>query len=67
MTSAPKASRRSPNGVVSAKPIPMRLLPEERAEVQEWAAKEDRSLASVCRLMFLRGKAECERTNKLIA
>lgn len=53
--------RRAPNGVVKDKPIPVRLLPEERAEFVQLAAAEDRSLASVTRLMALRGMAEFKR------
>ena len=67
MKSALKTARRAPNGVVTSKPIPMRLRPEERAQVEQWAKSEQRSLASVCRLMFLRGAAECERTKSLTA
>lgn len=56
--------RRAPNGVVTNKPIPVRLLPAEREAIQDLAAREQRSLASVCRLVLLRGLAEGERTNK---
>ena len=57
-------SRRAPNGVVTKKPIPLRLLPTERAAVEKLAEREQRSLASVCRLVLLRGLADCERTQK---
>jgi len=36
-------------------------MPAEYAQVTALAAKEDRSMASVCRLMLLRGLAENER------
>ena len=62
MKLSPKPSRRAPNGVVSNKPIPIRLMPAERAAVERLAVLEQRSLASVCRLALLRGLADCERT-----
>lgn len=62
MKPALKPSRRAPNGVVTNKPIPIRLLPAERARVEMLAVREQRSLASVCRLALLRGLADCERT-----
>lgn len=61
-----KPTRRAPNGVVTKKPIPLRLLPAERAAVEKLAAQEQRSLASVCRLVLLRGLADCERTRTLL-
>jgi len=51
---------RAPNGVVTKKPIPLRLLPEERAAVEALAAREQRSLASTCRLVLLRGLVAAE-------
>ena len=53
--------RRAPNGVVKDKPIPVRFMPEERAEFVAMAAAQDRSLASVTRLMALRGLADFKR------
>lgn len=47
------ARPRSPNGVVSERPIALRLMPQELAQVKELAAKEDRSMASVCRRLVL--------------
>lgn len=61
MTPLQKPLRRAPNGVVTTNPIPIRLMPEERAKVRAMAKAEDRSMASVCRLMLLRGLAEYER------
>lgn len=46
-------NKRTPNGADSGKPIALRLLPKERALVQQIASKEDRSMASVCRLMVV--------------
>ena len=67
MKPAPKSARRAPNGVVTNKPIPLRLMPDERAKVEKLAAREQRSLASVCRLALLRGLADCERSKKPLA
>ena len=64
MTIETNSPRRAPNGVVTKKPIPLRLLPAERAAVEKLAEQEQRSLASACRLVLLRGLAEGERTNK---
>ncbi|SOD25233.1 hypothetical protein SAMN05518800_1806 [Variovorax sp. YR752] len=65
MKPASKTPRRAPNGVVTNKPIPIRLLPAERAKFEKLAEREQRSLASVCRLVLLRGLADCERTKTL--
>ena len=65
MKPAPKPSRRAPNGVVTNKPIPIRLLPAERAAVEQLADREQRSLASTCRLVLLRGLADSERDRPL--
>lgn len=65
MKPASKTPRRAPNGVLSDKPIPVRLLPAERNELEELAKREQRSLASVSRLVLLRGLADCRRTKTL--
>lgn len=65
MKPASKTPRRAPNGVLSDKPIPIRLLPSERSELVELAKREQRSLASVSRLVLLRGLADCRRTKTL--
>ncbi|SDZ71290.1 hypothetical protein SAMN05518854_11766 [Variovorax sp. YR266] len=65
MKPASKTPRRAPNGVISDKPIPIRLLPAERAKLEKMAEREQRSLASVSRLVLLRGLAVCERTKTL--
>jgi hypothetical protein len=63
MKSVPKFAR-SPDGVVTNKPIYLRLLPEEHAKIEKLAKREQRSLSSVCRLALLRGLADCERSKK---
>ncbi|WP_084460983.1 hypothetical protein [Curvibacter gracilis] len=67
MTSQVQAARRSPRGVVTEKPIPIRLLPAERAEVAAIAQSESRSLASMSRLMLLRGLADFRAKNAATA
>jgi hypothetical protein len=67
MKTVNKPLRRAPNGAVSDKPIAVRLHPEELERFRGVAAREQRSMASVLRLAALRGLAECERTNTLLA
>ncbi|WP_291120906.1 hypothetical protein [Hydrogenophaga sp.] len=43
-----------PNGVNSARPIALRLTTAELERVKERADREQRSMASVCRLAVLR-------------
>lgn len=50
----PALRKRVPNGVVSARPIALRLQPDELKRVKEKADREQRSMASVCRLAVLR-------------
>ncbi|SDK77867.1 hypothetical protein SAMN05661010_00051 [Modicisalibacter muralis] len=49
----PSKPTRSPRGV--EKPVAMRLLPEEREELERIAADEVRSAASMARIIYLRG------------
>lgn len=67
MKTATKTTRRAPNGVVSNKPIALRLEPSELDRVKKLAAREQRSLASVARLLTLRSLADCERNKKPLA
>ncbi|AYN26568.1 hypothetical protein D8682_05920 [Buttiauxella sp. 3AFRM03] len=46
---------RLPKGMSSGNPIPMRLTPEERAFLEDLAAKECRSISNMARMVFLRG------------
>lgn len=50
--------QRVPTGTVSAKPIALRLMPEELQQIKEISRREQRSMASVCRLAMLRGLAD---------
>lgn len=54
----PPRIRRAPAGTVNNKPIPVRLLPAELERIKEIAQREQRSMASVCRLALLRGLAD---------
>lgn len=58
---ASKPARRAPNGVVSEKPVVMRLSAAERARVERIAERESRSLGSTSRLLLLRGLDACEQ------
>ncbi len=51
----PGYSHRAPSGVLTAKPIALRLLPEERAGLEKAALAEGRSMASQARMFFLQG------------
>lgn len=55
MTTNANASRYAPRGLEKGKPLTVRFLPEERVEIMEAAAQDDRSAASFTRLMALKG------------
>ncbi len=55
MDPMPSKPTRSPRGV--ERPVAMRLLPDERGELERIADKEVRSAASMARIIFLRGLA----------
>ena len=46
---------RSPRGVLSSKPVYMRLMPDERRTLEELSAAQNRSTSSVARLIYLEG------------
>ncbi|MBY8610594.1 hypothetical protein K7N18_37905 [Burkholderia arboris] len=46
---------RSPRGVLSSKPVYMRLMPDERRALEELSAFLNRSTSSVARLIYLEG------------
>ncbi|MEM5451876.1 hypothetical protein [Paraburkholderia guartelaensis] len=46
---------RSPRGVLSSKPVYMRLMPDERRTLEELSASLNRSTSSVARLIYLEG------------
>lgn len=52
---------RAPDGVVTAKPIALRFLPEELEQVKEVAEADRRPLANMCRLLVLRGLEDFKR------
>lgn len=47
--------KRSPQGVLSSKPVYMRLMPSERHRLDELSAAQNRSISSIARLVFLAG------------
>lgn len=51
----PNSNHRAPVGVLTAKPIALRLLTEERSALEQAALAEGRSLASQARMFFLKG------------
>ncbi|MBU7573981.1 MAG: hypothetical protein KAF64_11550 [Hydrogenophaga sp.] len=53
-TTLPARRKRVPNGAISERPIALRLLPDELERAKEKADREQRSMASVCRLAVLR-------------
>ncbi len=61
MQGAKKANHRAPVGVLTAKPIALRLLTEERTLLEQVAIEEGRSMASQARLFFLQGLNEYQR------
>lgn len=58
--------RRSPNGVDSAKPVALRLMPAEREKATKFSAARQESKAAFCRACFLRGLADFERNPSLL-
>ncbi|WP_083417824.1 hypothetical protein [Burkholderia contaminans] len=50
--------KRSPRGVLSSKPVYMRLMPDERRALEELSASLNRSASSVARLIYLEGVEE---------
>lgn len=62
MDPKPSKPTRSPRGVVP--PIAMRLLPEERAELERIAGEEVRSAASMARIIYLRGISHYRRDSQ---
>ena len=57
----PQRVQRVPTGTVSNKPIALRLMPEELQQIKAIARREQRSMASVCRLAMLRGLADYQQ------
>lgn len=55
LTETPLRRRRAPNGVLSDKPIGLRLSRSERDHLEQYAESEARSLAAFARSMCLRG------------
>jgi hypothetical protein len=60
-TRAQPRLERAPAGVLTNKPIGLRLKPDELQKVQTYAAHEHHTLAAFARLAMLRGLAEYER------
>ena len=56
----PNANHRAPNGVLTAKPVALRLMAEERTALEQAAVAEGRSMASQARIFFLQGLNQYE-------
>ena len=46
---------RAPSGVVTGKPIALRLMEEEREKLSDIALSENRSMSAQARIFFLKG------------
>ncbi|MEN3260030.1 hypothetical protein AAH678_14980 [Sodalis endosymbiont of Spalangia cameroni] len=46
---------RTPRGIVSKNPVPLRLSTDEKAELEILATRESRTRSSMARLVYLRG------------
>lgn len=57
----PNPGHRAPVGVLTAKPIALRLLSEERDALEKAAIAEGRSMASQARIFFLKGLASYQQ------
>jgi hypothetical protein len=64
MPSTKTRRQRAPNGVLSTKPIGLRLMPDELWRVELYAELEQQSVASFARLMCLFGLAAYEQEHK---
>lgn len=61
MTDSKKPSpsyHRAPTGVLTGKPVALRLLAEERTALEEVCLEQGRSMASQARIFFLQGLAD---------
>ena len=57
--------KRAPDGVVTQKPIGLRLLPQELTDFKALCAKEERPLANMARLIVVRALNHHQRTGQL--
>lgn len=55
----------APHGVVTSKPIGLRLLPQELIDFKAMAEKEERPLANMARLIVVRALDHYKRTGTL--
>ncbi|TKC83446.1 hypothetical protein FAZ69_23440 [Trinickia terrae] len=51
----PKGPSRQPRGVLSPKPVYVRLMPEERRALEYLSCQEKRSMSQITRAVFLEG------------
>ena len=58
----PNPNHRAPVGVLTANPIALRLMAEERTALEEISQAEGRSMASQARIFFLHGLNQYQST-----
>lgn len=63
MKADPSPNRRAPNGLDSAKPVVTRLSKPERARLEQFAQREQRTLGAASRLLILRGMDAQDRVS----
>jgi hypothetical protein len=55
MTASTTPKKRAPRGVLSNKPVYMRLMPDERHKLDQLSTVQNQSTSSVARQVFLEG------------
>lgn len=63
MLTKPRPFSRAPAGVITGRPVLMRLLPHEREALQRHAAAANASLSATARRMTLAGLTQCACIN----
>lgn len=66
MTKPTKKKLKSPKGVLSRQPIPLRLMPAEVKKLKDFADRDARSVSAFARLAVLRGIEHFEREGTLV-
>lgn len=67
MSTDSKPNRRAPNGLASDKPVVTRLTPPERARLEQFAQREQRTLGATSRLLLLRGMDAADRVSAALS
>jgi len=64
VNSKPQPFQRAPDGVVTGKPVLMRLMPAERAHLERLADAANSSLSNFARRMYRAGLTQFESTGR---